>query len=68
LAKPRCIAKRRISIGTSRGAIFRDYHFLLDEQADQLFAMTDEIAERARKIGASTIRSTANGAGAGRVI
>ena len=39
------------------GRHFRDYHLLLDEQADQLFAVTDEIAERARKIGASTIRS-----------
>ncbi len=39
------------------GPHFRDYHLLLDEQGDQLFAMTDEIAERARKIGARTIRS-----------
>jgi starvation-inducible DNA-binding protein len=39
------------------GRHFRDYHLLLDEQADQLFAMTDEIAERARKIGATTLRS-----------
>src|SRR4051795_1558691 len=39
------------------GSHFRDYHLLLDEQADQLFAMTDEIAERARKIGGTTIRS-----------
>ena len=36
---------------------FRDYHLLLDEQADQLFAMTDEIAERARKLGGSTLHS-----------
>jgi starvation-inducible DNA-binding protein len=36
---------------------FHDYHLLLDEQADQLFAMTDEIAERARKIGGTTLRS-----------
>jgi len=39
------------------GSNFRDYHLLLDEQADQLFAMTDEIAERARKIGGTTLRS-----------
>lgn len=39
------------------GRHFRDYHLLLDEQADQLFAMTDEIAERARKIGGTTLRS-----------
>ena len=39
------------------GPHFRDYHLLLDEQGDQLFAMTDDIAERARKIGGTTIRS-----------
>ena len=39
------------------GPHFRDYHLLLDEQADQIFAMTDPIAERVRKIGESTIRS-----------
>ncbi len=39
------------------GPHFRDYHLLLDEQADQLFAMTDPIAERIRKIGGTTIRS-----------
>ena len=39
------------------GPHFRDYHRLLDEHGDQLFAMTDEIAERARKIGGTTIRS-----------
>jgi starvation-inducible DNA-binding protein len=39
------------------GPHFRDYHLLLDEQADQLFAMTDAIAERVRKIGASTLKS-----------
>jgi starvation-inducible DNA-binding protein len=39
------------------GRHFRDYHLLLDEQADQIFAMTDDIAERARKIGGSTLRS-----------
>ena len=39
------------------GPHFRDYHLLLDEQGEQLFAMTDDIAERARKIGGTTIRS-----------
>jgi starvation-inducible DNA-binding protein len=39
------------------GPHFRDYHLLLDEQADQLFAMTDPIAERVRKIGGNTITS-----------
>lgn len=39
------------------GPNFRDYHLLLDEQGDQIFAMTDVIAERARKIGGTTIRS-----------
>jgi len=39
------------------GRHFRDYHLLLDEQADQLFAMTDAIAERSRKLGAVSLRS-----------
>ena len=39
------------------GPHFRDYHLLLDEQADQLFATTDVIAERVRKIGGRTLRS-----------
>ncbi|HEV3277325.1 MAG TPA: DNA starvation/stationary phase protection protein [Terriglobia bacterium] len=39
------------------GPHFRDYHLLLDEHGDQLFAMTDPIAERIRKIGGTTIRS-----------
>jgi starvation-inducible DNA-binding protein len=39
------------------GRHFRDYHLLLDEQSEQIFAMTDDIAERARKIGGSTIHS-----------
>jgi starvation-inducible DNA-binding protein len=39
------------------GPHFRDYHLLLDEQAEQIFAMTDEIAERARKIGGTTLHS-----------
>jgi starvation-inducible DNA-binding protein len=39
------------------GRHFRDYHLLLDEHAEQIFAMTDDIAERARKIGGTTVRS-----------
>src|SRR6201994_522461 len=39
------------------GPHFRDYHLLLDDQADQVYAMTDPIAERVRKIGGSTLRS-----------
>src|SRR3546814_6039952 len=39
------------------GQYFRDYHLLLDEQAAQILAMTDDIAEGARKIGGTTIRS-----------
>ena len=39
------------------GPHFRDYHLLLDEQADQLYATTDPIAERVRKLGAATLRS-----------
>jgi starvation-inducible DNA-binding protein len=39
------------------GPHFRDYHLLLDEQAEQIFASTDVIAERVRKIGGNTLRS-----------
>src|SRR6187549_1948419 len=39
------------------GPHFRDYHLLLDDQAAQIFAVTDAIAERVRKIGATTLRS-----------
>jgi starvation-inducible DNA-binding protein len=39
------------------GPHFRDYHLLLDEHADQIFAMTDPIAERIRKVGGTTLRS-----------
>jgi starvation-inducible DNA-binding protein len=39
------------------GPHFRDYHLLLDEQAEQIFAMADPIAERVRKIGGLTLRS-----------
>jgi starvation-inducible DNA-binding protein len=40
-----------------RGRHFRDYHLLLDEHAQQIFAMTDDIAERGLKIGGTTLRS-----------
>ena len=39
------------------GPHFRDYHLLLDDQADQIYAMTDPIAERVRKVGGNTLRS-----------
>jgi starvation-inducible DNA-binding protein len=39
------------------GPHFRDYHLMLDEQSDQIFAMTDAIAERVRKVGGTTLRS-----------
>jgi len=39
------------------GPHFRDYHLLLDDHGDEIFAMTDDIAERVRKIGGTTIRS-----------
>ena len=39
------------------GPHFRDYHLLLDEQGDQIFAMTDVLAERVRSIGGNTLRS-----------
>ncbi len=39
------------------GPNFRDYHLMFDEQGDQIFAMTDVIAERVRKIGGTTLRS-----------
>ena len=42
------------------GSHFRDYHLLLDEQGDQIFAMTDAIAERVRKIGGTTLRSVSH--------
>jgi starvation-inducible DNA-binding protein len=42
------------------GPHFRSYHLLFDEQAEQIFATTDELAERVRKIGGTTIRSTAH--------
>jgi len=42
------------------GPHFRDYHLLLDEQSDQIYMMTDPIAERVRKVGGSTLRSIGN--------
>src|SRR6202453_4267955 len=39
------------------GPHFRDYHLMLDDQSDQTFPMTDAIAERARKLGGTTVRS-----------
>src|SRR5579871_523276 len=39
------------------GPHFRDYHLLLDEHADQIYGIADEIAERVRKVGGTTIRS-----------
>src|SRR5271154_5625014 len=39
------------------GRHFRDYHLLLDDHGDQIYAMTDDVAERARKLGGTTIRS-----------
>src|SRR5579862_9278224 len=42
------------------GPHFRDYHLLLDDHGDQIFAMTDDIAERVRKIGGTTLRSIGN--------
>ena len=50
------------------GPHFRDYHLLLDEQADQVFAMTDPIAERIRKIGGTTLRSIGHIARSQRVL
>src|SRR6266853_4501311 len=42
------------------GPHFRDYHLLLDEQAEQIFATTDNLAERVRQIGGTTLRSIGN--------
>ena len=50
------------------GPHFRDYHLLLDEQADQIFSATDAIAERVRKIGAMTLRSVGHVARLQRVL
>ncbi|MEZ0168077.1 Dps family protein [Microvirga sp. TS319] len=40
------------------GPHFHDYHLMFDDQADEIFAMTDPLAERARKVGGTTLRST----------
>jgi starvation-inducible DNA-binding protein len=50
------------------GPHFRDYHLLLDEQSDQVFAMTDPIAERVRKLGGTTLRSIGHIARSQRVL
>src|SRR3989440_6319792 len=50
------------------GPHFRDYHLLLDEHSDQLFAMTDPIAERIRKIGGPTLKSIGHIARTQRVV
>jgi starvation-inducible DNA-binding protein len=50
------------------GPHFRDYHLMLDDQGEQIFAMTDDIAERARKIGGTTIRSIGHIARAQRLL
>src|SRR6202163_255594 len=42
------------------GRHFRDYHLLLDEHGEQVFAMTDDVAERARKIGGTTLHSVSD--------
>ncbi|MGO3742052.1 Dps family protein [Kerstersia sp.] len=50
------------------GPHFRDYHLMFDEQGDQLFAMTDDIAERIRKVGGTTLRSIGHIARSQRVL
>jgi starvation-inducible DNA-binding protein len=50
------------------GPHFRDYHLLLDEQADQIYATTDPLAERVRKLGGTTIRSIGHIARLSRVL
>ena len=50
------------------GPHFRDYHLLLDEQGDQIFSIADDIAERVRKIGGTTIRSIGHVAKLQRII
>jgi starvation-inducible DNA-binding protein len=50
------------------GPHFRDFHLLLDEQADQIFATTDPIAERVRKIGGTTLKSIGQIAGRKRLL
>ena len=52
-----CVKNRQGTFENDLEPSFRDYHLLLDEHADQIFATTDAIAERVRKLGASTLRS-----------
>ena len=49
------------------GPNFRDYHLMLDEQSEQIFAITDDVAERARKIGGTTLRSLGQAHGMSRI-
>ena len=49
------------------GPNFRDYHLLLDEQSEQIFAIVDDVAERARKIGGTTLRSLGQADGLKRI-
>lgn len=49
------------------GPNFRDYHLMLDEQSEQIFAITDDVAERARKIGGTTLRSLGQASSMSRV-
>ena len=50
------------------GSHFRDYHLMLDEQADQIYAISDDLAERVRKIGGTTLRSIGHIARLSRVL
>ena len=50
------------------GSHFRDYHLLLDDQGDEIFAMTDPLAERTRKVGGTTLRSVGHIARAQRIL
>jgi len=50
------------------GPHFRDYHLMLDEQADQIYAISDDLAERVRKIGGTTLRSIGHIARLSRVL
>jgi starvation-inducible DNA-binding protein len=50
------------------GSHFRDYHLLLDDQGEEIFAMTDPLAERTRKVGGTTLRSVGHIARAQRIL
>jgi predicted transcriptional regulator len=58
-----CSSRRRITIWHAGGSNFRDYHLLFDEQAESLLGSIDTLAERMRRIGATTIRSIQHIAG-----